>query len=634
MADRWVELVNRRGVVAVGGAGLIGPLVAKHVPHAAPDGAGTNAARDSTLADTGGAAKAANLSDLTNAAAARANIGADLAANVNFTPAGTGALVRTVQSKARDSVSVNDFGAVGHGVTDDATAFQLAIDYIKSAGGGTLLLVPGCNYFLNQQINLCDDLCIWGYGAKITVGTAFAGVNKPLFKNFSGAEFSSPGTVVATRNLSFFGFEVDGASVGIPGSLIRNANMAGAIICLGGWAAGTGADNVVVRDCNMHDFAGAGVMLWNCTNVDVSYNKFTNFFANASLSVGSAIDFHHVVGGTVTGNKIGHTSTGLSWHGMVLLDWDGPSENLVVSDNIITNMNGGDGISCEGNRGPGSNGRNVLISNNLILDCEGQGIGVDHCISVKCTGNVIRRVVGPGILATGTLAWEATGNTVADSALGGIVCRSGANSAIVTDNDISNITYFSSDFRGHGIEVVDDPNTEGRSYLIAGNRIKDVDGCGIFAHSLTTKITGNIVYNAGRSTSNRDTLRMGIRSRRGASVTDNDITSTGATQYGVGSGSGDLFSFAGNRFSGAFIRGWYHIGYRGTGINHDLAVNIIDAVYDAGANVMSGRFNGVPAGYFYKGDTMLETQPAAGGFIGRVVTSTPSRWKTFGAISP
>ena len=51
------------------------------------------------------------------------------AAQISFLQAGAGAVVRTAQSKMRDTVSVKDFGAVGDGVADDYAAAQAAVDY-------------------------------------------------------------------------------------------------------------------------------------------------------------------------------------------------------------------------------------------------------------------------------------------------------------------------------------------------------------------------------------------------------------------------------------------------------------------------------------------------------------------------
>ena len=68
---------------------------------------------------------------------------------IAYTPAGTGAVATTVQSKLRESVSVLDFGADPTGILDSGPAFNLALN-----SGAVRIRVPGGNYLINTLITL------------------------------------------------------------------------------------------------------------------------------------------------------------------------------------------------------------------------------------------------------------------------------------------------------------------------------------------------------------------------------------------------------------------------------------------------------------------------------------------------
>jgi parallel beta-helix repeat protein len=89
-----------------------------------------------------------------------------VASKLSFTQAGSAAIVRTVDSKLKDFVSVKDFGAVGDGITDDTVAIQAAIDY--ASGKNIELMLPG-TYLCNKELNLRSNTCLAG-GGKLIAG--------------------------------------------------------------------------------------------------------------------------------------------------------------------------------------------------------------------------------------------------------------------------------------------------------------------------------------------------------------------------------------------------------------------------------------------------------------------------------
>ena len=80
--------------------------------------------------------------------------------------------------KLNDFVSVKDFGAVGDGVTNDAAAFQAAVDFVSSKYSGTGakfstpgILIPAGDYRLNSTITADINIAFEGIGhANIIIG--------------------------------------------------------------------------------------------------------------------------------------------------------------------------------------------------------------------------------------------------------------------------------------------------------------------------------------------------------------------------------------------------------------------------------------------------------------------------------
>jgi len=69
---------------------------------------------------------------------------------VGWIQAGVGAVLRTIQSKLRESVSVMDFGAVGDGVTDDTAAFTKAL----ATGKNVFVPDPPAAYLITATLSL------------------------------------------------------------------------------------------------------------------------------------------------------------------------------------------------------------------------------------------------------------------------------------------------------------------------------------------------------------------------------------------------------------------------------------------------------------------------------------------------
>jgi len=162
---------------------------------------------------------------------------APTAANVVFTPSGTGAVTTTVQAKLRETVSVKDFGAVGDGTTDDTAAIQAAINT------GSNLVFPTGSY---RCANLTQSTTFQRFYAYGFVA---------LQKNANGPIITSTGNDVEFNGISFRGESSTPAYTGH--NVVSSGNNLRLINCGSRWAfaravLATGSHVQIIGTCDIY----------------------------------------------------------------------------------------------------------------------------------------------------------------------------------------------------------------------------------------------------------------------------------------------------------------------------------------------------------------------------------------------
>lgn len=125
---------------------------------------------------------------------------------LTFTQSGTGASARTFAAKAREVVSVLDFGAVGDGATDDATAIQKAITYACSVLGSVFFpKTTNHGYKIGTGLSVTAPIRIFGEthaGSYLTTAADINGFSLTTAANgavFEDIQIIGPGTGSSTK---------------------------------------------------------------------------------------------------------------------------------------------------------------------------------------------------------------------------------------------------------------------------------------------------------------------------------------------------------------------------------------------------------------------------------------------------
>lgn len=340
-------------------------------------------------------------------------------------------------------VSVDAYGAVGDGTTNDTTAITNAIT--AAGANGVVLFTAGKTYKTISQITVASDgVTLSGYGAAITSDTD---VHDQKFL-FSGRS-----------NCRIFGLTFN--------CIYTTATLAGGI----GVIELRNSVDCLIRDCSFNDVANCGVFLYGTsTRCTVKDNRFYHNFVAIETDDDGTNQPTYV---QISGNNIrtGLGGTGTNFSGGIKFSGTGNSNSVsgdIIANNDIINP-GQVGIELQGWM------NSSVIQGNHVT---GSAFGISLSGVSDCTinGNAIRSVVANGFgieMADSCSRIAVTGNQVEGANASGTpttrfgIMPNTGDQITITGNQVSNCTdeeiniYFCTNVaicgnvtNGEGLQVV------------------------------------------------------------------------------------------------------------------------------------------------------------------------------------
>jgi hypothetical protein len=395
-----------------------------------------------------------------------------VSAGINYTPVGTGAVQRTMESKLNESVSVTDFGAVGDGTTVDTAAVQAAIN----SGAKRIVFPAGKTFLIDQVTSAGTDTTFYCVGSTI--------------------KLKASSTYYRTLTLNHARCTVIG------GTWDGNRANQSAGDAFGSWAIALQADDCVARDATIKEFRGSGVKIYganrclveNCNITNIGYSTAATCYGIYCETIsGTALYGNRALGNYIAlGNEgtldqpilfTSNSTTG----GEAQWDWEISGNDIKGS----TNAAQGDGSICLAARGH----RGKVIGNTTVGGAMGWSEGGDQTV---IQGNTFKDTVG-------TLRWgiEASGSQMAIT--GNVV--TGHLRAICfsfPDNDdmlISGNTLESDGTGNHCIAAEIPVGGTGKNLTIVGNVMRGRRGIIATREIQGMNVTGNTFVGPGSGTS-------------------------------------------------------------------------------------------------------------------------------------
>lgn len=499
------------------------------------------------------------------------------ASTLSFTPAGAGAVTRTVDSKLKDWVSVTDFGATGDGTTDDTSAVQAAFN-----SGATAVYFPKASskYAVGQ----------------ITVPTTVKHVFGPgvIRQRANNADIF---IITSSTGCIFDGLFFEGNwSNGLALQPSSDNNAIEAVTC----------SNIVVRNCYFKRIGFHAVWLKNCKDSVVT--------GNIIFECGPAIYLQGSQQVSVANNVINQpiTADTVFTIGIALESTDGHAyginQNVTIQGNVVRNYKNAQGIMAH-------SGANISIVSNVV-DQSILGISInpynatDDCTRIQIVGNTVSSPT--------SLAGYSGGND-------GIICQAGGATPNITDvtiagNTVTNYNRAENAAGQGGIRV-----GYTKRVTISGNTITSAQRNGIVLTSAEEGIviTGNNIAGVieGGSTQNGIAILAAARGVISGNYFDNF---TGANGTGINFSVASLITLGHNNFTNIAtnVTNGQHeqppksktITTTGASVSVDLSgVDIINFNQNSASTITS--FTGVVPGklykfYFQNGNTTIDRSAA------------------------
>lgn len=563
------------------------------------------------------------------------------AVTVEYDPAGTGAVTTNVQAKLRQTVSVQDFGATGDGITDDTVAIQAAINASSQVN------FPSGTYLITSALVLPSNATLIGTNATIqwnaaSFSAAMTGsaINDIIIE---GLIFNSTTPVTANATWGIALQKV--TRLKVSKCKANNVNLVYTT------SSQTLYTNVVSDETNASFNCSRDVLVEHCT---VYGPGTTNQACLGGVFMQYTLRF------AVTNCTVQNSGHGVHWWGGdANTSADGALANArkcfngSITNCDIYNVNGG-GIW-------GSMGQWITVSGNTVNTCQDVGIDFEGCFDCTATGNTVTACPNGGLtnfFYTQNLVFS--GNTVSQSnAAPAYRCyndtqNTNNKSVLLTGNTFRGVGVFTSaDFINGPIENASfiGNNFYNCTLSCAYNNMKIINVVGntfvydIVASGITAFISvGSATTNANISIKDNQVISLVTHPAGSAGIfvsvsdfntsTTVNITSNTISGFpidisidnvGTNASAIGLFTIQNNILGApAFLRS-------GETSGSTSIVSFENNMYQGSPwpNVTptTGKWNINNKVYF--------SAPTSGGFIGAVCTATgtPGTWKTFGLIS-